>query len=232
MALQAVRKDSFSKDRNLEGQVISFRTYTTSFHVFLSFRVSLEKPACYSVGLVFLCDLVFSCVVSIFSARHLSVQIAVRCEKAILQSWLSGVLNDSCSWVDAFFNGFGDSSAIALLNIFSIPLACISSIFIFLTHQFGLLILYYISHIWIFVIFSSLYLYCYLNAHIYLPGLQDLLFCLILRSFYWWGLSLSIFNLFFISKISICFFFRISISLLNFTNTYSTDFLISLNCLY
>lgn len=65
----------------------------------------------------------------------------------------------------------------------------------------------YISHI-NFCNFSSLYLYCCLNAHIYLPDLQDLLFCLILSSFYWWGLSLSIFNLFFISKISICFFLQ------------------------
>lgn len=80
----------------------------------------------------------FSSVVSIFSAPYLSVQTAIRCEKAILQSRLSGILNDSCSWVDAFFNGFEDLSVIALLNIFSIPLTYISSLFIFLIHQCGL----------------------------------------------------------------------------------------------
>lgn len=151
----------------------------------------------------------------------------------ILWSCLSSILNDSCSWMDTFFNRFGDFSAMVLLNIFSMPLTRISSPFIFLIHQVGLLMVYHVPHIFFcnfFIIVSLLSSKCsylstlssdptYYSAFYSTPSTGEV--------FHW--VFYLFFIIHFISKISICFLLRIFISLLNSTVIYYTDFLISLN---
>lgn len=107
--------------KNLDWKLFSFRTWNTSLHTLLTFRVSSEKSALMYLPFNVAWHFSFTDydILSLFSTfNHLTI---ISCSDVLLGSWVFAVPNASFTWMSCLSQDLGHFLLLFLLKRFSMP---------------------------------------------------------------------------------------------------------------